>query len=180
VQAKQSELKSYASQADSLAASAAVRATQLRADAEIRSVGYTDRTLDSDEEALRMRIQGANYDGAITNFINELQKRAPELDGKADYAGIVTRYVAAAQEAVGRAAQLSQTANIQLAKAYADVYSAAGSAGAAVASGKLSGFRASASLSASDSLDANDSYTAAVSDSGGVSYNERINYSGDV
>ena len=180
VQAEQAELRSYAAQADSLAASAAVKAIQLQADAAERSADRINKGLDSDEEAVRLRINGGKYDEQITKFVTEIQTKVPNVEGTSDYASIVTRYVAAVQDSVNRAAQLSQTANIQLAKAYADVYAAAGSAGAAVASGQLSGFRASASLSAGDSLDASNSYTVARSYSGANRYSENINYTSSI
>jgi len=180
LQAQQAELRSYAAEADSLAAGAAVQAIKLQANAAERIADRTNRALDSDEEATRLRVDGTKYDEQMTKFITELQKHVPELEGKSDYAGIVTRYVSAVQQAVSRAAELSQSANIQLAKAYADVYDAAGRAGAAVASGQLSGFRASANLSASDSLQASDSYTVARAASGGTSYSENVNYTGAI
>jgi hypothetical protein len=57
------------------------------------------------------------------------------------------------------------------------LYTAAGRAGASVASGKLSAFRASASLSAGEGLSASNTYSVGYSGSGSNSFGESDNYS---
>lgn len=175
--AKQSELKSYASEADSLAASASAKAVELQTSAAVRQANSIERSLLSDEEAARIRIKGAVYDETVSKFIASVAGNTPLLAGTSDAAASITRYVKTASEAVSRSAQLSQQGNIQLAKAYADAYDAAGRAGAAVSSGNLTRFRASASMSASDALDANDSYGISYSDGGSYDYSESERYS---
>ena len=90
----------------------------------------------------------------------------------ADIGKAISRFTRIALESSGRAAQMAQRANESLVRAYAAAYEAAGKAGAAVASGKLSGFRASASLTASGSLTANRAKAEAYSSSGSTRYSE--------
>jgi hypothetical protein len=177
LRAEQAELKAYASEADSLATSAAVKAVKLQAEAAKRETEYVENSLKSDEETTRLRLAAAAYDYDMSNYVASIAQRTPALEATSDEAAAISRYVSTASEAVARAAQLSQQGNTQLAKAYADAYEAAGRAGAAVSSGNLTRFRASALMSASDSLDASDSYAVARADSGGTDYSESERYS---
>lgn len=104
----------------------------------------SDKARLSAEEYKRF-IAGENLDATL---------KRPMLDGlAAGYKGSA-RFFAAATEASGRAAEMTQSANEQLAKAYAVAQEAAGRAVAAIESGRYSQMRASVSLSASGDLGA--------------------------
>lgn len=96
-----------------------------------------------------------------------------EPSAVADMGRAISRFTRIALESSGRAASMAQKANESLVRAYAQAYEAAGKAGAAVASGKLSGFRASASLTASGSLNSTRAKAQSYSSSGSTNYSER-------
>lgn len=171
-----SELEAYASQAQASAASAAAQSTSLQAQAAVRETKFALKSLAANEDELEFEITGAQYKERVADYVNELEARAVDVDLKRGEGVMIARYVEQAQSAVGRSAQLSQTANEELSRAYQTVYEAAGRAGAAVATGKLSRFRASASLRASERLSGDNSYSTRYSGSGENSYSERDRY----
>jgi len=179
-QAQQSEFRSYAAQADSSATAAAARAVGLQARAAVRETQYIKRAVHNDEEGTSLNIEASEFNLDITDYVTDLMARAVEFSGKSTLARSISTYVNSASEAVGRAAVLTQTANTTLARAYEQVYQAAGKAGAAVASGKLSGFRASATMAAKENLAASRAYGVAYSGHGTNSYSETDNYSSSI
>ncbi len=72
-------------------------------------------------------------------------------------------YFTSVAEAAARAAQLTQASNTQLAEAYRAAQDAAGRGGAAIESGRLGGWNASATIQASGSLSANSAYNRSLS-----------------
>jgi hypothetical protein len=177
LQAEGTQLKSYAALADSAASSASVKAIDLQAKAAIKETTYIKRAISVEEEATRVKIRGSDYDDLLNDYSVDLATRTASLRYKSRLGSSISRYVETAQTSIGRAAQLSQTANIQLARTYEMLYTAAGRAGASVASGKLSAFRASASLSAGEGLSASNTYSVGYSGSGSNSFGESDNYS---
>ena len=180
VNANQAEFRSLATQADASAAETSARAVELQARAAVNETTYIKRALHSDEEGQRMNAASSDYGLGITEYVADLTGRTVEFSGKSALSRSITAYVGAASEAVGRAATLTQTANTTLARAYEQVYQAAGKAGAAVASGKLSGFRASATMAARETLGASRSYGVAYSGTGKNSYSESDNYNSSI
>lgn len=176
LQATQSELQAYAIGTGAVASEAAARSIQLQARSAVDETHYIKRALQADEDGVAYGIDVGEYAELITEYADDLTKRIPRLAGKQDVASTISRYVQVAQESIGRAANLSQAANVQLAQAYRTVYEAAGRAGASVASGKLSGFRASATMAAGENLSASNSYGVSVEYNGQNRYSESDNY----
>lgn len=176
VQADQTEFRALAVEASSSATKAAAKATQLQARAAVDETEYIKKALRHNEDGMKFTQDAGEFNLTMTNYIAELAGRATELGSTSALARAVSSYVTAAGAAVGRAAELSQTANKQLAAAYETVYKAAGQAGAEVASGKLSGFRATAAMSAKESLQASRAYDVNVTSSGSKNYEETDDY----
>ena len=179
-QAQQAELRGIAAQADSAAAGASVKAVELQARAAIRETAYIKRAIHNEEESAGLGADASAVNLAISEYVAELTSTSMSFAGKSALARAVASYVSSASESVARAATLTQTANKQLAGAYEQVYVAAGKAGAAVASGKLSGFRAHATMGASENLAASRSYGVGISHSGTNSYGEANNYNATI
>ena len=175
-QSQQAEFRSIAVQADSTATAAAAKAVGLQARAAVRETQYIKRALYNEEEGQRLKTIAGEFNTEVTEYATDLVARTVEFSGKSALARSIGNYVNTASEAVSRAASLSQTANTTLARAYQQVYEAAGKAGAAVASGKLSGFRASATMGARENLTASRSYAVGYSGTGTNSYREADNY----
>ncbi len=166
-------LKAVASQASSAASAAAVEA--------IRKV----RVSKSDEafyvaggavnDVAKYSIAGTQSEytqGAAQMRVNAAVDSV-EPASISDVGRAVSRFTRIALESSGRAASMAQRANDSLVRAYAAAYETAGRAGAAVASGKLSGFRASAALTASGNIGASRTKAEAYAASGSTQYSER-------
>jgi len=170
--AQESEFRGLSADASAITSAAAASATRLSVVAAERSAAYQQRAVNNATEALRINVIGSNYNKEVTDYVNNIAVEGAGLAALGAKGTAISEYVDRAQRAAGRAATLSQTANEQLARAYASVYDAAGRAGSAIASGQLSSFRASASLTASEALQAADSYGVSISSQGSNSYSE--------
>lgn len=170
--AQESEFRALSADASAITSAAAASATRLSVIAAERSAAYQQRAVNNATEALRINAIGSDYNKEVTDYVNTIAVEGVGLAALGAKGTAISEYVDRAQRAAGRAATLSQTANEQLARAYASVYDAAGRAGSAIASGQLSSFRASASLTASEALQAADSYGVSVSSAGANNYSE--------
>jgi hypothetical protein len=175
-QAEQAQLRSLAALADASASSASVKALQLQTKAAVRETAYVHKALTNETIAVDLQRQGSQFSEDIANYVTNLVAQSADMRSSTTLGQVISRYAQVAQESIGRAAQLSQTANIQLSQAYRTVYDAAGRAGAAVASGKLSGFRASAVMQAGDSLSASNTYNVGFNASGVNTFSQSDKY----
>lgn len=116
------------------------------------------------------REASVKYATAAGNEATRLMGLRAQLAGIVEENQAASAYFTAAAEAAGRAADLTQTSNLQLSEAYATAQEAAGRAAAAIETGRLSGWNASATISASGALE--HSYSNALS--GGDSYSTNI------
>jgi len=166
------EARAIAVEAAALASSAGVEAIR-----KMRlSKGQT-----AEHESSSAKNAAASYDiaGELGAFIEstallraDTARDAVEPKAVSAIGDAISRFTKTAILSSATAAGLAQSANESLAKAYARAYEASGRAGAAVASGKLSGFRASAAISAVGNLQATKSKASRESYSGSLNYAE--------
>jgi hypothetical protein len=154
VRAGQVGNEAIAASAKQLAISISAQAGALRGNIEQASAKHVDIEAKNAVEAVIPAINAAKYEGDVSTWAATLDQDTGLLEGKAAEGSAAARFYVAALESLSRAAQLSQQGARELAEAYASAAEAAGRAGAAVESGRLSGFRASASLAASGTLTA--------------------------
>jgi hypothetical protein len=167
-----SQVRAAASKIGAAAAAASVTATKLQAAAAVRETNYIKKAVQAAEEATSFRLTSSSFQGASETYEQNLSVRIGDMRSQAQSGESTSRYVGTVQDAIGRSAQISQQANIQLANVYQSVYEAAGRVGATLASGKLSGFRAGATLDAAESVRASVGYSVRHSSSGGTTYGE--------
>lgn len=154
------------------AAQAGASAAKLRANIAKNGSSYINTEAINAIESVVVKGVEARYDGEIAQWQATTDNKIGLMDGIAAEQSAEARFQAATIDAVGRAANLTQSARIQLANAYATAHEAAGRAGAAIESGRLSGYRASATLSAAGRLSSDLSFGATNSDSYGDSVSE--------
>lgn len=126
----------------------------------------TTNTVAADKSSLSA-IQYGRYtaEAGIEPTVNR-----PELDGLSSGYRAASRFFEVSTNAAGRAAEMTQGANEQLARAYATAQESAGRALASLEAGKFSRLRASVAVSASGRLGA----------SGGISYDKSNSHSWSV
>ena len=175
VSGQQAEIRAVAAEVTNMSAAAAAEAAKLSAQAAERRIEYQTAAVNNQTEGLNLTIIGSEYNKEVTDYVNNLAVEGAFLSSQSAIGGALSNYIDRAQRAAGRAASLSQTANEQLARVYASVYEAAGRAGASIATGKLSGYRSTVTLSAGDSLSGSNSYNVSVGTSGTNAYSEADN-----
>lgn len=151
-------------QARQAAAETAASAAKLRAEIQRRSSEHAAADAKNTFEAVVPKIAVAKYEAEVMSWAAQLDQKTGMLDGVAAEMSASARFFVSASESESRAAQISQNAQQQLAEAYKTAAEAAGRAGAAVESGRLSGYRATASLNARASLGADENYALSASD----------------
>lgn len=166
------ELKGQATAARAAAARAAVESSRMVRNYESQRANHSAGIAQNDIASLGIAkvIEAFSISSAearIEALHSGIHPHAVASIGQA-----VSRFTNTALDSAGRAASLAQSANEALAKAYAAAYEVAGKAGAMVQSGRLSSFRASATLSASANLDATESTSETYSSSGSLDYSD--------
>lgn len=166
------EAKAIAVEAASLASGAGVEA--------VRKMRIS-KTQTAEHESSAANNAVASYDiaGGLGSFISQsallradTAQDSVEPKAVAAIGDAISRFTKTAIMSAATAASMAQAANDSLARAYARAYEASGRAGAAVASGKLSGFRASAAISAVGNLQASKTRASRESYSGSLNYAE--------
>ena len=136
-------------EARKLATMTTARAAEIRAQIAERVNAHVSTEAINQTEAIKTRALATHYEGRVLQWSAGVEAKSALLDGKAVEMDQATRFFAATMESHHRAATLTQQADQQLSEAYRVATEAAARAGAAVESGRLSGFRATASLRAS-------------------------------
>lgn len=131
-----------------LATMTAAHATQIRAQITERTNAYANIEAVNQAETAKAQAQATRYEGQVLQWSAGVETRSALLEGKAVEMDQATRFFAATMESHHRAATLTQQADQQLSEAYRVATEAAARAGAAVEAGRLSGFRATASIRA--------------------------------
>lgn len=157
--------ESVAVQARAAAANTSARAAQLRAEIQQRASRYAGVEAKNAIESALPSGQAARYEASVSQWAASLESKAGMLEGGAAEMSAAARFFAATAESEQRAAQLTQEWRQQLAEAYRTATEAAARAGAAIESGRLSGYRASAAMTASGNLSAGWTHTLSASDS---------------
>jgi hypothetical protein len=163
-------------QARAIATQVQAQAARIRASITRESLRHASVEARNQVEAMKVQGVSATYDGEVGQWIAEMDAKIGKLEGQVADDQAAARFLTTTMEAKNKAAQLSQQALHQLAEAYHTATSAAAKAGATVNSGKLGGFRVSASLDASGSLGNSDNYNLSISDSYEQSVTESQSY----
>jgi hypothetical protein len=153
-----------AANARQIAIETSAKANELRAAIQTRSARYAEVEAKNMNESVTPDITASKYEGDVTKWAATLDQETGLLEGNASEMSAAARFFVSVSESQSRAAQISQQAQQQLAEAIRTAADAAGRAGAAVESGRLSGYRASATLSARASLSADQGYSLTASD----------------
>lgn len=153
---------------------AVIRAAAAQRAAALQNVITTNRAVD-----VQAGAKAAVYDASLTPALLQAVKARAEAGVSADKAQAAMRYISTTAQPAEQAVQLAQSANAVLANAYASLYEAAGRAAAAAASGELSGFRASKSISASYNLSGTEDFSMSESQVRQVSVSEDDAYSAE-
>lgn len=175
--------------ADSSKTSAyATKARALAANVSVESVKNLRSYIDKAAEYTSVTNANAKADAELSKKMSEFSIRLSDHAGNVAYDGIlpaaytldyqsISSVTQSSAAAATQAAELSQRASESLSRAYAQAYEAAGRAGASIAAGKLSGFRASATLSAGASLSGSDRFSRSYTHTGSedYAYQEQVN-----
>jgi hypothetical protein len=176
------ELEQYKARASRVKAANTAKISALTSQEADHSVSVADTTIDAakasikagkevfdatlragqiaDTEYKNMLAAATDKEAMAIYMLDTGKEAARIMSLRAELAGITeenqsaSSFFTAAAEAAGRAADLTQASNTQLSEAYATAQEAAGRAAAAVETGRLSGWNASATISASGTLDA--------------------------
>ena len=166
-------IKALASQAGASAAASAAEAIRKVRVSKSDEASLVSTNATNDIAKYSIASTQAEYSQSTDQLRVDAVVDSVQPSAVADMGRAISRFTRIALESSGRAASMAQRANESLVRAYAAAYDAAGRAGAAVASGKLSGFRASASLTAAGSIDASRGKSEAYTSSGATNYSER-------
>jgi hypothetical protein len=177
VSAVQTRLQAIASRASLESAKAAAEATAVSVQNAAREASYESTNSKNLVQGATARIGASNYSEMVKGYVNGLSTGSVTFAQVSANHEAQRRFADTALDSAFRAATITQSANESLARAYASVYEAAGKAGAAVSSGKLSGFRASASLSATGSVGAGWNRGYSHTSSSAISHSESDNKS---
>jgi hypothetical protein len=151
--------EAVAAEARRAAAQTAAKAAELRAQATERSSRHMVAEAKNAAAAAAPAAAAAKYEGDLAAWAARMEARAGVMAGHAAEQSAAARFYVAAAESDQRATVLEQGYKQQLAEAYRTAADAAAKAGAAVESGRLSGYRASATLAASGGLNANERFS---------------------
>jgi hypothetical protein len=165
-------LKGLAAQARSAASAAAAEAVRKARISKSNEAYYLSGGAVNDVARYEIASTKSDYSQEVTQMSVDAAVDSVEASSIASIGQAISRFTRIALESSGRAASLAQRANESLARAYAAAYEAAGKAGAAVAAGQMSGFRASASMTAAGSIDASRTSAESYSSSGNIRYSE--------
>lgn len=127
-------------------------ANKMVADARVRATSYDVTDAQNAMKGIEYQIKEAQYSASALDWGRANAENIMEWRGIAADARAKIQFAQQVMQSAGRAAQLTQSGNIQLANAYAAINEAAGRAGAALQQGKMSGFRTSVALSAAGSI----------------------------
>ena len=166
-------LRGLASQAKASASAAAAEAIRKVRVSKSDEANFVSDGAVNDVARYSIASTKSNYSQEVSQMSVDAAVDSVAPAAIADIGRAVSRFTRIALESSGRAASLAQRANESLARAYAAAYEAAGKAGAAVAAGELSGFRASASLTAGGSIAASRGTADTYTSSGSTNYSER-------
>jgi len=166
------ELRGVASAAGAAAARAGVESIQLSRAAELAKASYVDQTNINDLAAYDVAKKLESFVVSSSEARIEAAQREVHPASVADIGKAIASFSSNAMQSAGRAAALAQQANETLARAYAAAYEVAGKAGAAIQTGKLSGYRVSATLSAASNLSASESRSDNYRSSGSLTYED--------
>jgi len=164
--------RAIAAEAGALAASAGVEAIQKMRIAKSDEAVHQDNSATNSLAKYDVATKLAEFSEQVAALRSDTSKDSVRPQASADVGDAIARFTRTALDSAGRAATAAQSANESLSRAYARAYEAAGRAGASVASGKLSGFRASASINAAGALDARQGFSSRDAYSGSLSYSE--------
>lgn len=157
--------EAVAVQARAIAANTSAQAAKIRADIQQRASRYAGVEATNAIESAIPAGQAAHYEAAVSRWAATQENKAGLLEGRAAEMAAAAKFFVATSESEHRAAQLTQEWKQQLAEAHRTVSEAAARAGAAVESGRLSGYRASSAVTASGNLSAGWTHTLSASDS---------------
>jgi hypothetical protein len=135
--------------AQAAAAQVEAESARLRASIASRTALYEQASITNAAVSTAAGMEEAQFSVRAAGEQTRLAGEIAPMGSAADQAVAVSRYLSAAMQSTAQASQLTQSANTTLANAYASLYETVGRASAAVASGKLSGFRGSQSIDAS-------------------------------
>lgn len=143
-----------AAEAQKLAAEVAFQAEKLKADISRRSSAFA--LTEAANQIVGAEVQNTStiYSTGLTRLTARVTAESANIEGKAVEAAAASRFFSQAAEAAGRAATLTQQANIQLAEAYATAQETSGKAAAAIEAGRFGGYSAHVSLGATAQLGA--------------------------
>lgn len=127
-------------------------ANKMAAEARARATSYDVTDAQNAMKGIEYQIKEARYSADALEWGRSNAENVMEWSGIAADARAKIQFAQQVMQSAGRAAQLTQSGNIQLANAYAAINEAAGRAGAALQQGKMSGFRTSVALSAAGSI----------------------------
>jgi hypothetical protein len=171
---KQSGLtnQQIATEAQILAAQTAANVASLKATIDSR-VGINANTDNHNMLGqAQAQIHAQKYAPLVQNTVLWSNAANSRIEGTAAEAGSAARFFAQASEAAYKAANMTQSANGELAAAYASAREAAGKAGASIETGKYGGFTAHASVSSSGTLGAGSGASRQISEAYNVQVQE--------
>lgn len=165
-----------ATEAQKAAAYVAAQAERLKANISQRSSAFAVTEASNQIAGALAQNISTIYSTGLTQLTQKVTAESANIEGRAVEAAAASRFFVQAAEAAGRAATLTQQANIQLAEAYSMAQETSGKATAAIEAGRFGGYSARVSLSASAELGASEHSGRRVDNSYAVTTSESDSY----